>query len=247
MRLIFVESDRKQSLQHYPPSNVFYVRYIIFCLQTSPCHPFTSNLSSALTPPSYRLPSCPSVFPSHALSVCYFPVYFIDFVLCCWRTNFSFGVCKCCVPVPSCPFKVMTWMVPCEWLKTMKPTHKLLFILCPMLVLCFIYYSSGKLHLHVWGQKPRKWHLQSNCNISSSPDHPSVIVLFETYTFFQLFLLSKFVWLCFAASLCWLPVSRPSISMLFVFKKCFISLFAEPVVCQAACWRLKTCLSLILY
>ncbi|XP_056600424.1 ST3 beta-galactoside alpha-2,3-sialyltransferase 3b isoform X2 [Triplophysa dalaica] len=36
----------------------------------------------------------------------------------------------------------------------MKPTHKLLFILCPMLVLGFIYYSSGKLHLHVWGQKP---------------------------------------------------------------------------------------------
>uniref|UniRef100_A0A665UKF3 Lactosylceramide alpha-2,3-sialyltransferase n=1 Tax=Echeneis naucrates TaxID=173247 RepID=A0A665UKF3_ECHNA len=36
----------------------------------------------------------------------------------------------------------------------MKPTHKLLFVLCPMLVLGFIYYSSGKLHLHVWGQKP---------------------------------------------------------------------------------------------
>ncbi|XP_030608189.1 ST3 beta-galactoside alpha-2,3-sialyltransferase 3b isoform X3 [Archocentrus centrarchus] len=35
----------------------------------------------------------------------------------------------------------------------MKPTHKLLFILCPMLVLGFIYYSSGKLHLPVWGQK----------------------------------------------------------------------------------------------
>uniref|UniRef100_A0AAV2JVD3 CMP-N-acetylneuraminate-beta-1,4-galactoside alpha-2,3-sialyltransferase n=1 Tax=Knipowitschia caucasica TaxID=637954 RepID=A0AAV2JVD3_KNICA len=35
----------------------------------------------------------------------------------------------------------------------MKPTHKLLFVLCPMLVLGFIYYSSGKLHLHVWGQK----------------------------------------------------------------------------------------------
>ncbi|KAM9845381.1 LOW QUALITY PROTEIN: ST3 beta-galactoside alpha-2,3-sialyltransferase 3b [Aulostomus maculatus] len=45
-------------------------------------------------------------------------------------------------------------MVPCE-LKTMKPTHKLLFVLCPMLVLGFIYYSSGKLHLHVWGQKPQ--------------------------------------------------------------------------------------------
>ncbi|XP_041804371.1 ST3 beta-galactoside alpha-2,3-sialyltransferase 3b isoform X1 [Chelmon rostratus] len=37
----------------------------------------------------------------------------------------------------------------------MKPTHKLLFVLCPMLVLGFIYYSSGKLHLHVWGQKPQ--------------------------------------------------------------------------------------------
>uniref|UniRef100_A0A8C8GR38 CMP-N-acetylneuraminate-beta-1,4-galactoside alpha-2,3-sialyltransferase n=1 Tax=Oncorhynchus tshawytscha TaxID=74940 RepID=A0A8C8GR38_ONCTS len=36
----------------------------------------------------------------------------------------------------------------------MKPSHKLLFVLCPMLVLGFIYYSSGKLHLHVWGQKP---------------------------------------------------------------------------------------------
>uniref|UniRef100_A0A8C7I2A6 Lactosylceramide alpha-2,3-sialyltransferase n=1 Tax=Oncorhynchus kisutch TaxID=8019 RepID=A0A8C7I2A6_ONCKI len=36
----------------------------------------------------------------------------------------------------------------------MKHSHKLLFVLCPMLVLGFIYYSSGKLHLHVWGQKP---------------------------------------------------------------------------------------------
>ncbi|XP_028328527.1 ST3 beta-galactoside alpha-2,3-sialyltransferase 3b isoform X3 [Gouania willdenowi] len=35
----------------------------------------------------------------------------------------------------------------------MKPTHKLLFVLCPMLVLGFIYYSSGKLRLHMWGQK----------------------------------------------------------------------------------------------
>ncbi|XP_026168846.1 ST3 beta-galactoside alpha-2,3-sialyltransferase 3b isoform X2 [Mastacembelus armatus] len=35
----------------------------------------------------------------------------------------------------------------------MKPTHKLLFVLCPMLVLGFIYYSSWK--LHVWGQKPQ--------------------------------------------------------------------------------------------
>eukprot|EP00063_Salmo_salar_P020514 XP_013995349.1 PREDICTED: CMP-N-acetylneuraminate-beta-1,4-galactoside alpha-2,3-sialyltransferase-like isoform X1 [Salmo salar] len=37
----------------------------------------------------------------------------------------------------------------------MKPSHKLLFVLCPMLVLGFIYYSSGKLHLHIWGQKPQ--------------------------------------------------------------------------------------------
>ncbi|XP_047225076.1 ST3 beta-galactoside alpha-2,3-sialyltransferase 3b isoform X2 [Girardinichthys multiradiatus] len=37
----------------------------------------------------------------------------------------------------------------------MKPTHKLLFVLCPMLVLGFIYYSSGRLHLYVWGQKPQ--------------------------------------------------------------------------------------------
>ncbi|XP_045062171.1 CMP-N-acetylneuraminate-beta-1,4-galactoside alpha-2,3-sialyltransferase-like isoform X1 [Coregonus clupeaformis] len=37
----------------------------------------------------------------------------------------------------------------------MKPSHKLLFVLCPMMVLGFIYYSSGKLHLHVWGQKPQ--------------------------------------------------------------------------------------------
>uniref|UniRef100_A0A4W5NT18 CMP-N-acetylneuraminate-beta-1,4-galactoside alpha-2,3-sialyltransferase n=1 Tax=Hucho hucho TaxID=62062 RepID=A0A4W5NT18_9TELE len=35
----------------------------------------------------------------------------------------------------------------------MKSSHKLLLVLCPMLVLGFIYYSSGKLHLHVWGQK----------------------------------------------------------------------------------------------
>ncbi|KAM8838998.1 ST3 beta-galactoside alpha-2,3-sialyltransferase 3b isoform 1-T1 [Synchiropus picturatus] len=46
-------------------------------------------------------------------------------------------------------------MGPCKRLKTMKPTHKLLFVLCPMLVLGFIYYSSGMLHQHVWGQKPQ--------------------------------------------------------------------------------------------
>ncbi|XP_054888760.1 ST3 beta-galactoside alpha-2,3-sialyltransferase 3b isoform X5 [Poeciliopsis prolifica] len=37
----------------------------------------------------------------------------------------------------------------------MKPTHKLLFVLCALLVLGFIYYSSWKLHIDVWGQKPR--------------------------------------------------------------------------------------------
>ncbi|KAI1889336.1 hypothetical protein AGOR_G00178200 [Albula goreensis] len=36
----------------------------------------------------------------------------------------------------------------------MKPTRNLLLALCPMLVLGFLYYSSGKLHLRVWGQKP---------------------------------------------------------------------------------------------
>ncbi|XP_066547748.1 ST3 beta-galactoside alpha-2,3-sialyltransferase 3a isoform X3 [Amia ocellicauda] len=35
----------------------------------------------------------------------------------------------------------------------MKPTRNLLLVLCPMLVLGFLYYSSGKLHLRVWGQK----------------------------------------------------------------------------------------------
>uniref|UniRef100_A0A4W4FMA2 CMP-N-acetylneuraminate-beta-1,4-galactoside alpha-2,3-sialyltransferase n=1 Tax=Electrophorus electricus TaxID=8005 RepID=A0A4W4FMA2_ELEEL len=35
----------------------------------------------------------------------------------------------------------------------MKYTRKLLFVLCPMLVLVFIYFSSRKLHLHVWGPK----------------------------------------------------------------------------------------------
>uniref|UniRef100_A0A3B5LF90 ST3 beta-galactoside alpha-2,3-sialyltransferase 3b n=1 Tax=Xiphophorus couchianus TaxID=32473 RepID=A0A3B5LF90_9TELE len=37
----------------------------------------------------------------------------------------------------------------------MKPTRKLLFVLCALLVLGFIYYSSWKLHLYVWGQNPR--------------------------------------------------------------------------------------------
>ncbi|XP_027876251.1 ST3 beta-galactoside alpha-2,3-sialyltransferase 3b isoform X1 [Xiphophorus couchianus] len=38
----------------------------------------------------------------------------------------------------------------------MKPTRKLLFVLCALLVLGFIYYSSWKLHLYVWGQNPQK-------------------------------------------------------------------------------------------
>ncbi|XP_036376658.1 CMP-N-acetylneuraminate-beta-1,4-galactoside alpha-2,3-sialyltransferase-like isoform X1 [Megalops cyprinoides] len=37
----------------------------------------------------------------------------------------------------------------------MRPTRNLLLGLCPMLVLGFLYYSSGKLHFRVWGQKPQ--------------------------------------------------------------------------------------------
>ncbi|XP_058480816.1 ST3 beta-galactoside alpha-2,3-sialyltransferase 3b isoform X4 [Solea solea] len=37
-------------------------------------------------------------------------------------------------------------------MKTMKPTQKLIFFCCSMLVVGFICYSSG--HLHLWGQKP---------------------------------------------------------------------------------------------
>uniref|UniRef100_A0A665ULF2 CMP-N-acetylneuraminate-beta-1,4-galactoside alpha-2,3-sialyltransferase n=1 Tax=Echeneis naucrates TaxID=173247 RepID=A0A665ULF2_ECHNA len=51
----------------------------------------------------------------------------------------------------------------------MKPTHKLLFVLCPMLVLGFIYYSSGKLHLHVWGQKPLNHDVSSSVLLMYSP------------------------------------------------------------------------------
>ncbi|KAF4076293.1 hypothetical protein AMELA_G00212730 [Ameiurus melas] len=47
-------------------------------------------------------------------------------------------------------------MVPCECLMIMKVSHKLLFALCPMLVLVFIYYSSGKLSHHIWGYKQRE-------------------------------------------------------------------------------------------
>ncbi|XP_010892203.1 ST3 beta-galactoside alpha-2,3-sialyltransferase 3b isoform X4 [Esox lucius] len=37
----------------------------------------------------------------------------------------------------------------------MKPSHKLLFVLCLILVLGFIFNFSGKLHQRVWGQKPQ--------------------------------------------------------------------------------------------
>ncbi|XP_050950311.1 ST3 beta-galactoside alpha-2,3-sialyltransferase 3b isoform X3 [Labeo rohita] len=37
----------------------------------------------------------------------------------------------------------------------MKLAHKLLFVLCTILVLGFIYYSSWKLHLYIWVQKPQ--------------------------------------------------------------------------------------------
>lgn len=37
----------------------------------------------------------------------------------------------------------------------MKPSQKLLFVFCLILVLVFIYYSSWKLHLYIWGQKPQ--------------------------------------------------------------------------------------------
>ncbi|XP_062853359.1 ST3 beta-galactoside alpha-2,3-sialyltransferase 3a isoform X2 [Trichomycterus rosablanca] len=38
-------------------------------------------------------------------------------------------------------------------MKTMKPTRNLILVLCPMLVLGFLYYSSSRLHLHSWTQK----------------------------------------------------------------------------------------------
>ncbi|KAJ8011350.1 hypothetical protein DPEC_G00057240 [Dallia pectoralis] len=67
----------------------------------------------------------------------------------------------------------------------MKPSHKLLFVLCLVLVLGYIYYSSGKLHLHVWGQKPQI-ELEPTLivlNISQRPTEvdlePTLIVLSE--------------------------------------------------------------------
>ncbi|KAG9277835.1 CMP-N-acetylneuraminate-beta-1,4-galactoside alpha-2,3-sialyltransferase isoform X1 [Astyanax mexicanus] len=38
-------------------------------------------------------------------------------------------------------------------MRAMKPTRNLMLVLCPTLVLGFLYYSSGRLHLQVWGQK----------------------------------------------------------------------------------------------
>ncbi|KAM9323428.1 ST3 beta-galactoside alpha-2,3-sialyltransferase 3b isoform 1-T3 [Pholidichthys leucotaenia] len=52
----------------------------------------------------------------------------------------------------------------------MKPTHKLLFVLCPMLVLVFIYYSSGKLHHYVWGQKPQEGAEETTVNPSKDAE-----------------------------------------------------------------------------
>ncbi|XP_053506975.1 ST3 beta-galactoside alpha-2,3-sialyltransferase 3b isoform X1 [Ictalurus furcatus] len=60
-------------------------------------------------------------------------------------------------------------MVPCECLMIMKVSHKLLFALCPMLVLVFIYYSSGKLTLHIWGYKS---HVHVESSVSLKPTKP---------------------------------------------------------------------------
>ncbi|XP_072540068.1 ST3 beta-galactoside alpha-2,3-sialyltransferase 3a isoform X2 [Salminus brasiliensis] len=38
-------------------------------------------------------------------------------------------------------------------MRAMKPTRNLMLVLCPTLVLGFLYYSSGRLHLQAWGQK----------------------------------------------------------------------------------------------
>ncbi|XP_060762510.1 ST3 beta-galactoside alpha-2,3-sialyltransferase 3b isoform X2 [Neoarius graeffei] len=61
-------------------------------------------------------------------------------------------------------------MVPCESLRIMKATHKLLFALCPMLVLVFIYYSSWKLH-HIWGHKS---HVDVESSVSLKVTKPKV-------------------------------------------------------------------------
>lgn len=63
-----------------------------------------------------------------------------------------------CVSV-FCPLhQAKQQMIPCECLRIMKTTRKLLFALCPILVLVFIYYASVKLHLHLWEYKSREWH-----------------------------------------------------------------------------------------
>ncbi|XP_015260023.1 PREDICTED: CMP-N-acetylneuraminate-beta-1,4-galactoside alpha-2,3-sialyltransferase-like isoform X1 [Cyprinodon variegatus] len=49
----------------------------------------------------------------------------------------------------------------------MKPTHKLLFVLCALLVLVFIYYASMKLHLYgLWGQKPQKVAVETSVELT---------------------------------------------------------------------------------
>ncbi|XP_053492794.1 ST3 beta-galactoside alpha-2,3-sialyltransferase 3a isoform X1 [Ictalurus furcatus] len=40
-------------------------------------------------------------------------------------------------------------------MRAMKPTRNVMLILCPMLVLGFLYYSSGRLHLRTWVQRPQ--------------------------------------------------------------------------------------------
>ncbi|KAI4886622.1 hypothetical protein NFI96_012740 [Prochilodus magdalenae] len=45
-------------------------------------------------------------------------------------------------------------------MRAMKPTRNIMLVLCPTLVLGFLYYSSGRLHLRNWGQKSR---LRSSC------------------------------------------------------------------------------------
>ncbi|XP_047014490.1 ST3 beta-galactoside alpha-2,3-sialyltransferase 3a isoform X6 [Ictalurus punctatus] len=40
-------------------------------------------------------------------------------------------------------------------MRAMKPTRNVMLILCPMLVLGFLYYSSGRLHIRTWVQRPQ--------------------------------------------------------------------------------------------
>nr|XP_055058569.1 ST3 beta-galactoside alpha-2,3-sialyltransferase 3b isoform X4 [Misgurnus anguillicaudatus] len=67
----------------------------------------------------------------------------------------------------------------------MKLAHKLLFVLCPMLVLGFICYSSGKLHFYVWGQKPR-YHEKTTVKlikVTSHTTNPTVRQVFDKQGF----------------------------------------------------------------